>query len=314
MSAPVTDAGDPSLAVRDLVIRYPRSPRPAVDGVDLDAWSGQVTALLGPNGAGKTSTVECCVGLRRASSGSVEVLGDHGVALHTPEHRARVGVMLQDGGLPTGARPLALLRHIASLHADPVDVSALAERLGIPAFERIDIRRLSGGQRQRVALAAALVGRPQLLFLDEPTAGLDPQAAAVVREIVTEQTAAGVAVVLTTHDMNDATDLADHVVVMDQGSVVAAGTVADLTSGGRPSIRLRLPSGYDLTSLTEALPGQVRTEEQRPGDVVLLDVPAGTLTTVSSWLDQTGINPHEVVQRRRTLEDVFLDLTGRHLR
>ena len=159
-----------ALIIDSLVVRYPGRERPAVDHCSWTARAGEVTALLGPNGAGKTSTIECCVGLRTADSGTVQVLGRSGPSTNTPEHRAQVAVMLQDGGLPTGIRPVPLLNHLATLYPDPVPVPELVDRLGIGAFARTGVRRLSGGQRQRLALAAALVGRPRLLFLDEPTA------------------------------------------------------------------------------------------------------------------------------------------------
>lgn len=292
---------------------YPRRPEPAVDGLSLTARAGQVTAVLGPNGAGKTSTIECCVGLRRPSGGDVRVLGVTTQGLRSPAHRAQVGIMLQDGGLPTGARPLPLLHHLASLYQDPADVTELAERLGINGFAGTGIRRLSGGQRQRLALAAALIGRPRLVFLDEPTAGLDPQASGVVHEIVRELAQAGVAVVLTTHDMADAESLADQVYIMDRGRVVAQGAPAALTSIGSPSIRvvtadplptepLRLPAGSDLVV-------------ERPGHYLIsgLTTPEALLA-VAQWLAEAGVVPLELTQRERTLEDVFLDVTGRHLR
>ena len=195
MSRPDVDP----LSVQALVKRYGATT--AVDGLDLVARAGQVTALLGPNGAGKTTTVECCVGLRRADAGRVRVLGVD-PATGGADLRARTGVMLQDGGLPTQARPVQLLTHLARLYAQPRDVPRLAARLGIDAFARTPVRRLSGGQRQRVALAAAVVGRPRLVFLDEPSAGLDPQARQTVWDMVRELCDDGVAVVLTTHDMD----------------------------------------------------------------------------------------------------------------
>src|SRR4051812_21379626 len=159
---------DDAVVVRGLVRSY--GAVRAVDGLDLTARRGQVTAILGPNGAGKTTTVECCEGLRRPDQGTVRVLGVD-PATAGPEHRARVGVMLQDGGLPTGARAAALVHHVARLHARPTAPRRLCTDLGIDAFARTTVRRLSGGQRQRVALACALVGRPDVLFLDEPSAG-----------------------------------------------------------------------------------------------------------------------------------------------
>jgi ABC-2 type transport system ATP-binding protein len=202
----------------------------ALAGATWSAQAGAVTALLGPNGAGKTTMVECCEGLRQADAGEVRVLGTD--PWRAPaDHRARVGVMLQDGGLPNSARPLAVLHHLAGLYAAPVPVADLAERLGIPAFDRTTVRRLSGGQRQRVALAAALVGRPEVAFLDEPSAGLDPHARLDVWDLVRATADDGCAVVLTTHSFEEAERLADHLVVVAAGRVVASGALEQVTAG-----------------------------------------------------------------------------------
>lgn len=220
----MTDA----VSVHDLRVTY--GSVVAVDGASWGAAPGAVTAVLGPNGAGKTTTVECLEGLRHPDAGTVRVLGTHPWRADAV-HRARVGVMLQDGGLPTTARPLPLLRHLASLHATPAPVDALCSRLGIDGFARTTVRRMSGGQRQRVALAAALVGRPDVLFLDEPTAGLDPHARLDVRDLVRKEADRGACVVLTTHSFEEAERLADRVVVLSAGRVVADGPLADVRGG-----------------------------------------------------------------------------------
>ena len=202
----------------------------ALDGVTWRAGSGRVTAVLGPNGAGKTTMVECCEGLRRPDAGVVRVLGTD--PWHAPaDHRARVGVMLQDGGLPGAARPVPLLRHLARLYAAPRPVEALVQRLGIDQFADTPVRRLSGGQRQRVALAAALVGGPDVVFLDEPSAGLDPHARLDVWDLVRSVAADGAAVVMTTHSFEEAERIADQIVIIAAGCVVADGTLAEITGG-----------------------------------------------------------------------------------
>ena len=202
----------------------------ALDGVTWQAAAGRVTAVLGPNGAGKTTMVECCEGLRQADSGRLRVLGRD--PWRSPaEHRARVGVMLQDGGLPNAARPLALLQHLSRLYAAPRSVAQLAEVLGIDRFGQTPVRRLSGGQRQRVALAAALVGAPDVVFLDEPSAGLDPHARLDVWDLVRSVAADGAAVVLTTHSFEEAERIADEIVIVAAGRVVARGTLPELTTG-----------------------------------------------------------------------------------
>lgn len=202
----------------------------AVDGVSWTADSGSVTAVLGPNGAGKTTTIECLEGLQRPDSGEARVLGISAWGA-PPEHRARVGVMLQDGGLPNTSKPVPLLRHLARLYAAPADVDALVARLGIDTFAGTTLRRMSGGQRQRVALAAALVGRPEVLFLDEPTAGLDPHARLDVWDLIRETATEGACVVMTTHSFEEAERLADHVVIMSVGTVAADGPTEALTDG-----------------------------------------------------------------------------------
>ncbi|GAA1156598.1 hypothetical protein GCM10009583_28450 [Ornithinicoccus hortensis] len=204
----------------------------ALDGMSWTAAPGQVTTLLGPNGAGKTTSVEIAEGLQHADSGRVEVLGTDPWQAG-PAHRARVGVMLQDGGLPQQVRPMALLHHLATFYARPADVTELAETLRIPEFAGTTIRRLSGGQRQRVALAAALVGRPDVLFLDEPTAGLDPHVRRDVWSLIRETAAAGATVLVTTHSFEEADRLADHVVIVTTGRAVAEGTVAEVSGDGK---------------------------------------------------------------------------------
>jgi len=214
-----------AVLVREL--RRSFGPVQAVDGASWEAATGTVTAVLGPNGAGKTTTVECLEGLGHADAGEVRVLGTDPWGAG-PDHRARVGVMLQDGGLPTGSRPLPLLRHLAELYAAPADVDDLAHRLGIDGFARTTVRRMSGGQKQRVALAAALLPRPDVLFLDEPTAGLDPHARLDVWDLVRSEAARGACVVLTTHSFEEAERVADRVVIMAAGQVVADGTLAEV--------------------------------------------------------------------------------------
>jgi ABC-2 type transport system ATP-binding protein len=216
-----------AVTVRDLAKRFGATT--ALQGMTWAARHGQVTAVLGPNGAGKTTTIECAEGLQRPDSGEVRVLGaDPWQA--GPDHRACVGVMLQDGGMPGGSKPVRLLRHLAAFHQSPADVDALVSRLGIGAFSGTTVRRLSGGQKQRVALAAALVGRPEVAFLDEPTSGLDPHARLDVWDLVRETRDSGCAVIVTTHSFEEAQRLADHIVIVNRGRVAAQGSLAELTA------------------------------------------------------------------------------------
>jgi ABC-2 type transport system ATP-binding protein len=304
----------PAVVVQGLVKSY--AGRRVVDSLDLTARRGAITAVLGPNGAGKTTTVECCEGLRRPDEGTVRVLGTD-PAQAGPGHRARVGVMLQGGGLPTAAHALELIHHVARLHAAPLDPDTLAERLGVTSFARTVVRRLSGGQRQRVALACALVGRPEVLVLDEPSAGLDPQARLGVWDLVLQARAEGVAIVLTTHLIEEAERLADLVVVVDGGRVVAQGSPQELT-GARAeadSLRFTADPRLDLTTLRAALPVDVHIDEPAPGQYVASGtVDPTVIATVTSWCAAQQVMPHGLTVGRRSLEDVFLDLTGRSLR
>ncbi len=203
----------------------------AVDGLDLVIERGTITSVLGPNGAGKTTTLETCEGYRRPHAGSVRVLGLDPVAQRR-QLLPRIGVMLQQGGAWSGVHAMEMLRHVASLHAHPLDVDALGERLGLGDCGRTPYRRLSGGQQQRLGLAMAVVGRPELVFVDEPTAGLDPQARHTTWDLLRELRTAGVTVVLTTHYIEEAERLADSVHIIDRGRLVMSGTPAELTGDG----------------------------------------------------------------------------------
>ena len=199
----------------------------ACDDMTWAAPAGLITAILGPNGAGKTTALECAVGLQQPDAGAVRVLGNDPWQAG-PEHRARVGVMLQTGGLPNGTKPLRLLRHLAAFYAQPADVVALARRLGLDRVSGRTVRRLSGGEKQRLAVAAALIARPDVVFLDEPTAGLDPHGRLDVYDLLREVREAGATLVVTTHSFEEAQALADHVVVLSMGRTVAEGPLAQL--------------------------------------------------------------------------------------
>ena len=203
--------------------------RRVLDGLSLTARAGEITAVLGPNGAGKTTMIRSCIGLQQLHGGSIDVLGR---PAGTPGANDAVGLMPQSTGAWSGVRPRELLAYLASLYLDPLDVAHLVEELGITPFASTAYRRLSGGQQQLVNLAGALVGRPRLVFLDEPTAGLDPHVRHQAWRLITRLREAGVAALLTTHDMDEAEQLADQIVMLDGGRVVAQGTVADLTTDG----------------------------------------------------------------------------------
>ncbi|MBT2227354.1 ABC transporter ATP-binding protein [Nonomuraea sp. NEAU-A123] len=299
----------PAVELIDLVKRYGGST--AVDGLSLRAERGAVTAVLGPNGAGKTSTVEICEGFRTADSGTVRVLG---LPPDRPALRPRVGVMLQAGGVPPAMRCGEFLRLISRFYARPLDASALLVRLGLAEHARTPYRRLSGGQQQRLSLAAAVIGRPELVFLDEPTAGLDPQARHACWDLVGELRAAGVSVVLTTHHMDEAERLADQVVIIDRGRVVAEGSPESLT-GAERQLRFRARPGLSLDELLNALPGGSAAKESPAGHYIIEgQVGPELLATVTTWCAAEGVMAADLSIERRTLEDVFLELTGRELR
>ncbi|MBO3087379.1 ABC transporter ATP-binding protein [Cellulomonas dongxiuzhuiae] len=307
----------PAVEVRGLVKRY--DGRAVVDGLDLSAAAGRVTAVLGPNGAGKTTTVECCEGLRAPDGGTVRVLGLDPVA-DGAALRPVIGVMLQDSGLPTGVRAREMLDHVARMYAAPLDTDALADRLGLGAFARTTVRRLSGGQRQRLALAVAVVGRPRVVFLDEPSAGMDPQSRLAVWELVRELRDGGAAVILTTHLMEEAEDLADHVVVVDHGRVLAQGSVPELLAAGAEprgaaTLVVHAAGDVDPVGLRERLAAGFAVE-RRSGSTLAVTgaVDPATVAAVTAWCAAHDVLVTRLDLGRRTLEDVFLDLTGRSLR
>jgi ABC-2 type transport system ATP-binding protein len=219
--------------IDNLVVRY--GEKTALDGLNLTVPSGSVTSILGPNGAGKTTTVESCEGFRRPDSGQVRVLGLDPVADHG-ELMPRIGVMLQEGGAWSGVHALEMLRYAATLYAHPLELPMLVERLDLHSCGRTPYRRLSGGQKQRLSFALAIVGRPEIAFLDEPTTGLDPHGRREIWQVIRELRDDGVTVVLTTHAMDEAEQLSDQVHVVSAGKVIASGTPDVLTEHGAKSL------------------------------------------------------------------------------
>ena len=288
----------------------------AVDGLSLTAGRGAVTAILGPNGAGKTTTIEVCEGYRRADAGTVRVLGLD-PARDGAKLKPRVGVMLQAGGIPPAVPAGEYLRTLSRFHVKPHDTAWLLDIVGLTSHAKTPYKRLSGGQQQRLSLAAAVLGRPELVFLDEPTAGLDPQARHATWDLVTALKGDGVAVILTTHFMEEAEQLADHVVIIDHGRTVADGSPASLT-GSAGQLRFRAQPDLDIDSLLAALPAGSAAKES-PAGRYLIEVPGGTvqpalLAAVTAWCADRGVLPSSLQIESRTLEDVFLELTGRDLR
>jgi ABC-2 type transport system ATP-binding protein len=222
--------------------------------------------------------------------------------------------MLQSGGVPTSARAGEFLRLIASFYAHPLDPAALLERLGLSESDRTPYKRLSGGQQQRLSLAAAVIGRPELVFLDEPTAGLDPQARHATWELIEELRSSGVAVILTTHHMEEAERLSDQVLIIDRGMVISGGSPQELT-GAERQLRFRARPGLGLEELLSALPAATIAKETPPGHYMIEgDLVPELLASVTAWCASHGVMPEDLRIERRTLEDVFLELTGRELR
>ena len=299
----------PAIETNGLTIRY--GPKTAVDGVDLSASAGEVVALLGRNGAGKTSTVEALEGYRRPAAGQVRVLGLD--PWRKGDHRAltgRIGVMLQRGGVYPSMGPAEALRLFASYYDDPVDPGELLDRLDLAGVAKTPWRRLSGGEQQRLSMALALVGRPEVVFLDEPTAGVDPRGRLAIRGQIGELRAAGVCVLLTTHELEEAERAADRIVIMDRGRVVATGTAAELAASDPAGARIRFaaPPGLDTADLGRTLMAGV--VEDRPGEyTVAASGDPATLARLTAWLAERDL-PLSDLRTGSRLEEVFLRLTA----
>lgn len=302
--------------------RSARGVTEILSGVDITARRGEVTVIIGPNGAGKTTTLTCAQGLIRPSAGTVRLLGEDPFRAGA-QLRARVGVMLQDGGLPQSVTPQALLSHVARLHQDPWPLTELVRRLDMTPFMRTNIRRLSGGQKQRVALAAALIGRPEVVFLDEPSAGLDPQSRQLVYELIEHLRDLGLGIILTTHLLEEAQRLADSVFILKDGRVVRHGSVAELTTGAedsdpdqnQPSRRLlfispRILSREELADapLPLELDGGTFNKAGARWAVSGITSPEA-LGQLTNWWQQIGLMPSEISYEARTLEDVFWEVS-----
>ena len=335
---------EPALSIKDLIkefkpsrafrTKYPERLTAsglyrAVNKVNLRVFPGEVVVLLGANGAGKTTTLACAQGLLKPTRGTVRLLGENPLQAD-PELRAKVGIMLQDGGLPNAMHPIPLLEHISTMYTDPYPVEELAERLGIDAFNGTTIRRLSGGQKQRVSLAAALIGRPDVLFLDEPSAGLDPQSRNVVFDIIREQRELGTAIVLTTHLIDDAQKLADYVYIIENGTTVQEGTVSELIASDGTN-RLQYSLNAPTPAREQLLPAHLRAGVELiekvpytpardgapsvPGEYELVGaLRPEHLAAFTAALAEHYLMPISLTMEPKTLEDVFLDISGRDIR
>ncbi len=300
----------PAVAVSALVKSY--GPKLAVDGLSFTVEQGEVFGLLGPNGAGKTTTVETLEGYRRPDSGTARVLGLDPVGDRrslTP----RIGVMLQEGGLYPGIRPLEALRLFAAYYADAEPPDALLDLVGLRPAAGTLVRRLSGGPKQRLSLALALIGTPEVVFLDEPTAGMDPHARLTTWEVIGGLRERGATVILTTHAMDEAERLCDRVAIIDGGRLVALGTPGELTrSAGDGETRFTAAPGLDTEGLAgHLLLAPAAVVESKPGEYVVQAAPSPELVAaLTAWLRDHGVALGDLRAGRRSLEEVFLQVTS----
>ncbi|MBW8486793.1 ABC transporter ATP-binding protein [Actinomadura parmotrematis] len=301
------------IEVAGLTKRY--GGRTVLDGVTFTVGRGEIFGLLGPNGAGKTTTVECAEGLRRPDGGTVRVLGLDPAA-GGPELRERVGVQLQETGLPSSLKFGEALALYASFYRAPRDVRALLADWGLEELRGRRYGKLSGGQKQRVHIALALVGGPEVVFLDELTTGLDPQARRATWDLVRRVRAGGVTVVLVSHFMDEVQELCDRVAVLDGGRIVAAGTPGELVerAGGASSVRFRLRGDLDPAALPAVLAAVPEvTGVERDGRAVTVTGTGDLATAVTAALARADVVVADLRIDRRTLDDAYLALTGRPL-
>lgn len=299
-------AGDEAaVEVSGLVVRY--GDLEAVKGVSFTARAGLVTAVLGPNGAGKTSTIEVCEGYRTASAGTVRVLGMD-PATHQRQLGERIGVMLQQGGVYPSARVLDTVRHYCTLYGKGADADALVDQVGLTSRSKATWRRLSGGEQQRLSLALAMAAKPEVAFLDEPTSGVDVNGRDTIRGIIRALADTGCAVVLATHELDEAERIADRVVIFDGGLVIADGTLDELRKG-HDEIRFRSSPDLDLISLAVEI-GMVAS--QVGADEYVIDAPPHPrlMAQLTAWLAEHGHPLTDLRAGSQRLEDVFRRLTA----
>jgi len=304
----------PVIAIQALKKSY--AALEAVKGIDFEVAEGEVFGLLGPNGAGKTSTVEILEGLRPRSAGQATVLG------FDPERQKmqlkdRIGVCLQATNLPAKIRSQEALDLFASFYSRSVSSDALLKRLQLWDKRNAYYETLSGGQKQRLALALALINDPQLLFLDEPTTGLDPQIRLEIHKLIEELKSEKRTVVLTTHYIEEAERLCDRVAIMDEGKIVAMGTPRELQQRSRSQSRIQIVCAQPIdTGSLPTWPDALDSALDDSGRTLTVHSsrPARTLFEIMKWLDQKGLTLEDVHLKKPTLEDVFVELTGKQLR
>src|SRR6266404_1194582 len=287
----------------------------AVRGIDFEVAPGEVFGLLGPNGAGKTTTVEILEGLRPRTSGDVKVLGfDPGIDVRTIKDR--IGLCLQSTNLPDKITVRESLALFAAFYSRNIDNDKLLQRLQLWDKRNEFYSKLSGGQKQRVALALALVNDPQMIFLDEPTTGLDPQVRLEIHSLISELRDSKKTILLTTHYIEEAERLCDRVAIVDQGKIIAMGTPREIQARtlGQSHIEIRTvqPMPAEVPAFQES--EKHILSEDRMQMTVYSTRPARTLPELVKWIDQQGIDLEDIHLKRPTLEDVFIELTGKRLR
>lgn len=287
----------------------------AVKGIEFEVRPGEVFGLLGPNGAGKTSTVEILEGLRERTGGRVSVLGfDPGV--QTLALKDRVGVCLQSTNLPEKIKVREAMELFGALYSRTVDAAGLLKRLQLWEKRESLYSQLSGGQKQRLALALALLNDPQVLFLDEPSAGLDPQARLEIHELILDLRREQRTILLTTHYIEEAEKLCDRVAIVDEGRIVAAGTPREIQNRTLANATIEIecahPVAAELPVWTEA--EKASCDDKRTRIFVTSRRPARTVVEIVKWLDETGNELADIRIQRPSLEDAFIELTGKSLR
>ncbi len=293
-----------SVVVENLSVSY--GDLMAVDNVSFEAPSGSVTVILGPNGAGKTSTIEVCEGFRTAKSGSVRVLGLDPVS----DHRAlteRMGVMLQGGGVYPSARVRDVVSHFCALHNKGVNATQLIERVGLSNRSTGTWRKLSGGEQQRLSLALALAADPDVIFLDEPTSGVDIDGRDVIADIIRDLAARGTTVVLASHDMAEAEKVATHAVLFNSGKVIASGEITSLLTS-RKHLRFTSSEGLVPAELAVSIKSPVVAIGDGVYEVASEPTPQ-LMTRISQWLADNSHPLLGVDMGKESLEDTYRRLT-----
>lgn len=303
----------PAISVHDLRKSY--GAVEAIRGVDFEIQPGEVFGLLGPNGAGKTSTVEILEGLRPRSGGFVSVLG-FDPEKQKQQLKDRIGACLQATNMPDKIRVREALRVFASFYTRTVDAGDLLRRLQLEGKRDAFYGTLSGGQKQRLALALALLNDPALLFLDEPTTGLDPQVRAEIHSLLEELKSEKRTILLTTHYIEEAERLCDRVAIVDQGKIIALDTPRNLQRQSRAASTIVVTCSRRIPAEVPAWPETERTTVDESGCTltVVSRRTATTLVELIKWIDQNGLELVDVHLKQPTLEDVFIELTGRRLR